>query len=165
MLGNGNSWTRNYGGSCYDVMLTVNYDLIPINANYFSIMDQTRRYLLVPTRQTTILILTMNQLLQAGLGVHIIGELQSGKSCLIALLEKKMQIDAKKTVNEWSEAIKKRLTYVRKEGSDWLVDLSGKELRVVVDDLDLAMPAHLEYNRKLIEQQSIRDKTFKEYKL
>ena len=43
--------------------------------------------------------------------------------------------------------MKKRLMYVRREGSDWLVDLDKEGKRLIVDDMDLGMDSHLEYVR------------------
>lgn len=38
MLGNESTWIKNFGGSCYDMMLNVNYELLPVNVNYFSVL-------------------------------------------------------------------------------------------------------------------------------
>jgi hypothetical protein len=87
MLGHESIWTRHFGGSCYDMMLTVNYDLLPVNVNYYSNMDYegVRKYILVPTRATTVVMLAMNQLLQNRVGVHIVGEARSGKTSLMLM--------------------------------------------------------------------------------
>lgn len=77
------------------------------------------------------------------MGVHVIGDPRSGKTSLKLMLAKRMEMSSRQSAEEWSEALKKRLTYVRREGADWLLDLEKEGVRLVVDDMDLGMPSHL----------------------
>ena len=126
MLGNEKAWARHHGGSCYDVMLTLSYEVIPVNLDYFQTMEHENisKYLLVPTRQSTVTMLALNHFLSCGMPVHVIGSKQTGKTSLKHMLTKRTDLSALNCVEEWGESLKKRLTYVRRDGADWLVHLN-----------------------------------------
>ena len=125
MLGNEQVWTRQHGGSVFDVMLTVNYEVIPANADYYqSIASELfSKYLLVPTRGSTVAMLTIIHFLNSMNGVHVIGNTQSGKTSLMYMLDRRINFSPHFCVEDWSEGLKKKFMYVRRDGEDWLVDL------------------------------------------
>ena len=96
MLGNEFAWTKNHGGSVYDVMLTVSYDVVPVNADYYQTVphELIGKYLLVPTRGTTVAMLAMNHFLNIQKGVHIIGSQQSGKTSMMYMLRNRINLSS-----------------------------------------------------------------------
>jgi hypothetical protein len=125
MLSNEQVWTRQYGGSPYEFMLTPTYELVPVNSEYYSpIEDQSnKKCLLLPTRATTVLLLSINHFLSTNMAVHVVAQPQSGKTSTMQMLDRRVQLVTNRSVEEWSSSLKRRFTYVRREGLNWLIDL------------------------------------------
>lgn len=65
----------------------------------------------------------LNLLQQTNISVHLEGTPQSGKTSFLGMFSKKYELNSKKTQHDWSEYLKSKYTYVRKEGKNILVDL------------------------------------------
>jgi ABC-type phosphate/phosphonate transport system ATPase subunit len=62
-------------------------------------------------------------MLNAKAAVHLMGSPQSGKTSLMHFLKSKILLSSTNSADNWSEVLKKKLTYVRRERHNWLIDL------------------------------------------
>ena len=75
-------------------MLTMGYEVVPVNADYYQTIqhEDISKYLLVPTRGTTVAMLATDHFLNSQKGVHVIGGSQSGKTSMMYMLTHRINL-------------------------------------------------------------------------
>lgn len=109
-------WVKQYGGSCFDFMLTGSYELVPADPIYYHEIPHPlyKHYLLVPTKKSSVVMSAVCELLNLKIPVHMMGSAQSGKTSLMHFLKRKILLASRSNADSWSEYLKKKLTYVRR---------------------------------------------------